>query len=50
MYNAIVCAIAAVMLASTAVVAKRRNSDTNGQTKEQYCLRMVGSKNDPPKA
>ena len=42
MYNAIVCAIAAVMLASTAVVAKPRNSDTNGQTREQYCRQLVG--------
>jgi hypothetical protein len=43
MYNAIVCAIAAVMLASTAVVAKPRNSDTNGQTREQFSAARIAS-------
>ena len=33
MYNTIVCAIVVVMLAST-VVAKPRNNQTNGQTRE----------------
>ena len=41
MYNTIVCAIVVVMLAST-VVAKPRNNQTNGQTREQYCRQLVG--------
>ena len=40
MYNTIVCAIVVVMLAST-VVAKPRNNQTNGQTREQYCRRKL---------
>ena len=42
MYNPVICAIVVVMLASTAVVAKPRDSRTNGQTREQYCRQMVG--------
>ena len=42
MYNTIICAIVGVMLASTAVVAKPRNNQTNGQTREQYCRQLVG--------
>jgi hypothetical protein len=30
------------MLASTVVVAKPRNNQTNGQTREQYCRQLVG--------
>jgi hypothetical protein len=33
MYNTIICAIVVVMLASTVVVAKPRNNQTNGQTR-----------------
>jgi hypothetical protein len=42
MYNTIICAIVAVMLASTVVVAKPRDNQTNGQIKEQHCRQMVG--------
>jgi hypothetical protein len=31
-----------VMLTSTVVVAKPRNNQTNGQTREQYCRQLVG--------
>ena len=31
-----------VMLTSTAVVAKPRNNESNGQTREQYCRQLVG--------
>jgi hypothetical protein len=37
MYNTIICAIVMVMLASTVVLAKPRNNQTNGPTREQYC-------------
>ena len=42
MYNTIIYAIVVVMLASTVVVAKPRNNQTNGQTREQYCRQLVG--------
>jgi hypothetical protein len=46
MYDRIICAIVVVMLASTVVVAKPRNNQTNGQTngqtREQYCRQLVG--------
>ena len=42
MHNAIICAIVAVMLASTGVVAKPLNNHTNGQTRAQQCREMVG--------
>ena len=42
MYNTIICAIVVVMLASTVVVAKPRNHQSNGQTREQYCRQVVG--------
>jgi hypothetical protein len=40
--NTIICAIVVVMLASTVVVAKPRNHQSNGQTREQYCRQLVG--------
>ena len=43
MYNTIICAIVVVMLASTAVIAKQRNNQTNGLTREQYCRQLVGA-------
>jgi hypothetical protein len=42
MYHSIICAIVVVMLASTAVVAKPRDNQTNGQSREQYCRQLVG--------
>jgi hypothetical protein len=43
MYNAIICAMVVVMLASTVVVAKPLNNQTNDQTRAQQCRQMVGS-------
>ena len=42
MYNTIICAIVVIMLASTVVVAKPRNNQTNGQTRGEYCRQLVG--------
>ena len=41
MYKAIICAIVVVMLASTVVVAKPLNNQTNDQTRAQQCRQMV---------
>jgi hypothetical protein len=42
MYNAIICAIVAVMLASIVVAAKPLNNQINDQTRAQQCRQMVG--------
>jgi hypothetical protein len=42
MYNTIICTIVVVMLASTVVVAKPLNNQTDGQTRQQHCRQMVG--------
>jgi hypothetical protein len=48
MHNTIICAIAVIMLASTAAVAKPRDNHANGQTREQYCRQLVGPEKAPP--
>ena len=42
MYYRIICAIVVVMLASTVVVAKPLNNQTNGMPRHQQCRQMVG--------
>ena len=42
MYNTIIFAIVGVMLASTVVVAKPLNNQTNGQPRHVQCRQMVG--------
>ena len=43
MYNAIICAIVVVVLASTVVVAQPRDNQNNGPSREQHCRQMVGT-------